>query len=319
MTLLGIDIGGTAVKAASIGPGGDRLVAVSDAYARPDRKTLRHAITVAIGRLGPQGFDTGRVRAVGLCVPGRRNADRTAIELAVNVPGLEGYRFDEIVRDLAGRDGLPQRVMTDAEAATADAARDFPGVRRILGIAIGTGVGCCLLEDGVAQRIGSGGIGHLGQIDLGPIDLGPVDRGPVDRGLVEQCDRSGTGAGLWCPLGPDGGRGSAEAFLGVPAWRARYGERFIDRLSDVMPDDPALVAAARLIRVGLAIYTPQLVLVLGGVGLALGRRSAEIDRLVRTELTRVAPAGWRLAFGTSLHHAAFGAALGAGQIETGGA
>lgn len=296
MTLLGIDIGGTAVKAAAIGPGDHRRVAVSDAYARPDRSALRDAIAIAVGRLGSDGLDLGGVRAVGLCVPGRRNPERTAIELAVNVPGLQGYRFDAMVRDAVGRD-IQHRVMTDAEAACIDAAAAYPTAQRVLGISIGTGVGCCLLEHGVPRSIGSGTIGHLGQIDLGPIELP---------------DRSGAASGWWRPLGADGGRCSAEAFLGVPAWHARFGDDFAAHLAKVKADDPALVALARLIRVGLAIYTPDLVLLLGGVALELARCSAELDRTVRRELSGVAPAHWRLEFGASRHHAAFGAAAGAG-------
>jgi predicted NBD/HSP70 family sugar kinase len=298
LTLLGIDIGGTAVKAAEIGPHDAPRIAVSDTYARPDRAQLRSAIAQAIERLGTNGAVSSGVRAVGLCVPGRRNAERNAVELAVNVPGLEGYRFDDIVRDALGRD-LPCRVMTDAEAGTLDAARAHPGARRVLGIAIGTGVGCCLLESGSAQRIGSGSIGHLGQVDIGPIAL---------------VDPTGASAGWWRPIGSDGGRCSAEAFLGVPAWRERFGDDFTVRLADLTADDPALVALARLIRIGLAVYTPDLVLLIGGLAMAIEHQSAAIGHLVRSELSGVAPAGWRLAFGGSRHHAALGAASGAAVL-----
>lgn len=279
MSAIGIDIGGTAVKAALFDGRGRLETACSASYVRPDRVMLVAAVKEALGKLAG---GAASVQRVGLCLPGRHHAAGDRIELAVNVPGLEGYLFEELVADAVGRN-VPHIVVSDAEAATLDAASDHPDARRVLGIAIGTGVGACLMEDGRAVRIGRGSGGHLGQCDVGPI-------------------------GGTHPLGPDGGRGSLEAYLGVAAFRARFGAGFGDRIASLPADDPALVALARAIRIALAIYTPDLVLLLGGLGIALEPHRKAIEGEVRLELTRVAPAGWRLAFGTSRFHAAVGAA-----------
>jgi glucokinase len=279
MMTIGIDIGGTSVKAAFTDADGRERTARSGPYQRPDRSALAAAVREAVDGLGP---DIAGADRVGLCVPGRRAAAGDQIELAVNVPGLQGYRFDAIVRDAIGRE-VRHVAVSDAEAATFDAAAAHAGSVRVLGIAIGTGVGACLLEDGVPVRVGSGSIGHLGQIDMGPI-------------------------GGAHPLGPDGGRGSLEAYLGIAALRARLGDGIAARLGTLPPDDPAVIALVRAVRVALAVYTPDLVLLLGGVGVALAPIGPMIEGQIRADLTRVAPAGWHLRFGTSLFHAALGAA-----------
>ncbi len=288
MVRLGIDIGGTSVKAALIDGAGAVRTALSAAYARPDRATLRDAVSDAVAGVGGADAD-----AVGLCVPGRRSPDGAQIDLSVNLPGLERYRFETLLADALGRD-VAWTAMGDAEAGVLDAARDHPGARRVLGLSIGTGVGACLLEGGRPLRIGSAGIGHFGQIDVGPVRA--ADEGPV---------------------GPDGGRNGLEAFVGAAALRARWGDAAERRLGTVDAGDPVVVALARAVRIGLAIYAPDLVLLLGGTALALAPRAGVLDAAIRADLTRVAPEGWRLAFGTSRFHAALGAARAAAPGATG--
>lgn len=280
MFTLGIDIGGTAVKAAVLHTDGSSVTAVSSPYIRPDRSSLRTAVAMAVG-----GLDVSEVSAVGLCVPGRRGPSGDRVDLAVNVPGLQGYPFKDLVSDVLTRE-VPVRVCADAEAATLDAARDFPGARRVLGIAFGTGVGASLMEAGRPVRIGSGTVGHLGQVDIGLMPGVPAPG----------------------PIGPDGGRNALEAYLGAPALRERLGSELGDLVPSLAPDDPAVLALVRAVRIALAIYTPDLVIVLGGVGLAFEPHGQVIEGAVRKDLTAIAPSGWRLAFGRSRFHAALGAA-----------
>jgi len=299
VTTLGIDIGGTAIKVAlRTDPGSDQAgepaAGVSAEYARPDRHALIHAITEAVSSLPNAAL--GQVTGVGLCVPGRRSPDGGSIELAVNVPGLVGYRFADLIGDALGR-SAPFVLLSDAEAATLDVASEHPDASRVLGIAIGTGVGVALVEDGRSVTIGAGGAGHIGQIDVGPIGDG---------------HRAGS------VVGPDGGRDSLEAYLGLPALRARFGDALADRIAALPDDDPAMVALVRAIRIALAIYAPHRVVLLGGVGLALRSRGERIDALVRDGLTGVAPPSWLLAFGNSRFHAARGAAGEAARRTTSG-
>lgn len=283
MSRLGIDIGGTSVKAACIDADGSVRTGISSTYQRPGRVALRDAVRQAIGSLGTH--TSADVRSVGLCVPGRKTPSGDAVELAVNVPGLEGYLFTDLLREALGCDPL-FRVVSDAEAATIDASRAFPDARRVLGIAIGTGVGASLIEDGRPLRLGRGSVGHVGQIDIGPIGC------PEHDG----------------PFGPDGGRNTLEAYLGVAAFRKRFGDDFTATLQSLPETDPGFIALVRLVRIVLPVYTPDLILFMGGVGIALASRAEALRVMIGKDLTRVAPPGWTLGFGTHQHHAAFGAA-----------
>jgi predicted NBD/HSP70 family sugar kinase len=271
---LGIDIGGTAVKAAYHQTDGIK-VAMSSEYARPDRQQLAAAVRQAVIGLGPVN-----PISVGLCVPGKRSGDGESIELAVNVPGLVGYRFNHLLED-AGVTACSATVVSDAVAATIDVAAES-GAERVLGIALGTGVGMALIEAGRPLSIGKGSIGHLGQIDVGPCSSETV-------------------------FGPDGGRNSLEGYLGVPALRSRLGPDFAQRLGGLPGDDPAIVALSRAIRICLAIYEPDRVVLLGGLGLAMRPLEERIRHSVCDGLTSVAPPGWTLGFGIDRFHAARGA------------
>jgi glucokinase len=277
--VVGIDIGGTAVKVARP----DRIAgtwrtATSDRYARPDRDTLARALRDAAERADAAGLGAA---AVGLCVPGIPSADGSRIELSVNVPGLMGWDFRDLTAEALG--GRPAAIVRlgDAEAATTDWAAAHGSSGRIAGIAIGTGVGLAVLDDGVPLRCCDGGAGHIGQID---VTIGPPELAPI---------------------GPDGGRGGLEAYAGAAAVTAAGS---IDRA--FAPGSDALAAVARTIRIVHAIYRPATVLLLGGIGrrIDLGILRPAIDE----HLTRVALSGWRLVSGDDDHHAARGAARAAG-------
>lgn len=272
--VVGIDVGGTAVKLATLDPNaGGWRTSTSDRYTRPDRDTLARALRSAAERAGASGLDRA---SVGLCVPGIPSADGSRIELSVNVPGLMGWDFRDLVAEALG--GPPGSIVRlgDAEAATTDWAAVHGSAGRIAGIAIGTGVGLAVLDDGVPLRCCDGGAGHIGQID---VTIGPPERAPI---------------------GPDGGRGGLEGYAGAAAVAAAGGIG-----SAFAPGADALAAVARAIRIVHAIYRPQTVLLLGGIGrrIDLGTLRREVD----THLTRVALSGWRLVSGDDDHHAARGA------------
>ncbi|MEO1716112.1 MAG: ROK family protein [Planctomycetota bacterium] len=270
--LLGIDIGGTAVKVAIRNDRGWR-VGTSDRYSRPDRSELQSAIRDAVGRVGPHGTAS----AVGLCVPGIPSEDGSKVVTAVNVPGLEAWPFDELVRDAIGAPAEMHRT-NDAAAATVDWVESHGASGRVAGIAIGTGVGLSIVDDGVPVCWTDGAAGHLGQIDVTVGDAASA------------------------PVGPDGGRGGLEAYVGVAAVREAGG---IEAAFE--SGATATIALARAIRVVNAMYRPDAVVLLGGVGIRLATM-AGLDAAVRADLTSLARPGWVLAFGDDDHHAARGAA-----------
>src|SRR5438477_8919415 len=80
-TTLGVDIGGTSVKAAVCVDGECIRTGQSLFYVKPTVEQLRAAIQAAAGPIR-------ELRAVGLCVPGVMDRVRPMISLEVNVPGL---------------------------------------------------------------------------------------------------------------------------------------------------------------------------------------------------------------------------------------
>jgi predicted NBD/HSP70 family sugar kinase len=274
MESLGIDIGGTSVKLAALRDGQTLWTGQSPFYARPTTEELLGALRSAAGGRAV------RATVAGLCVPGLLDKPTRTITLAVNVPGLVGVPLNELVERAFGRGAIGRiEIINDAVAAATDlvAVRGLRG--RLLALAIGTGVGAAVLDDGVPLIVEGESPGHIGQLDV-----------------------SVAGADV---IGPDGGAGSLEGYLGAPVLRDRYGAEPLEKMCI---DDPPLRALVRAIRVCHAIYRPQHVCLMGGIGTRLTRLLPAIRSAVDQNLTSVARRDWQLTLGDHDFHAALGAA-----------
>ncbi|GIK20567.1 MAG: ROK family protein [Leptolyngbya sp. PLA2] len=290
MIALGLDVGGSSVKAALRRDGSTIALARSAAYERPDAERIAAALREAVDALGLPPDESPE--AVGMCVPGVRDPGSTVVRAALNLPGLVGADL----RNLAARslgvvpDSLRLTVTTDAHAAAIDVQRSRGIAGRLLAISLGTGVGACVLDDGRPLRLTGEGPGHLGQIDV------TLDDAP--------------------PQGPDGALGTLEAYVGLPALARRLGQQPEKIAASLTENDPAVRALARAIRIAHAIYRPDEVCLLGGVGIALRPVFAALRQRIDTGLTTLARAPWRLSAGDDLHHAARGAARLAADPQT---
>lgn len=275
MNTLGLDIGGGSVKAVCT----ERdEPSVSGAYSMPDAETLVKAIREASA--DHDGFDS-----VGVSVPGLLSRDKTRVELSVNLPGLMTAPVAELVHSAIGRP-IPVSVINDADAAAFHIWKKHQPAGRLLGLSIGTGVGGSIIDPcGQPLDLGDGGPGHIGQLDVTVLE---EDR-PV-------------------PIGPDGGRGGLEGYIGSAALIERYGVDPTVRLERLCAGGPPLEALARAIRICHAIYRPQAIALLGGLGIRLGPGLEKLRELVDTQLTSVARQECSVFVGSSDHHAAFGAA-----------
>lgn len=279
---LGIDIGGTSVKAAGVGADGGVLwTGKSGSFSRPDTGQVVAAIREAVA---------GRAEGtVGVCCPGLLDRTTGTITLSVNVPGIVGVPLAEVVGRALGRAVTPA-ILSDANAVGYDvyAGRRLSG--RLLCLTLGTGVGASVVDEGGRFLHVSGeSPGHFGQLDVSL-----------------EAD---------APVGPDGGRGSLEAYVGTAALVGRYGDsNVVERLT---VSDPPVAALVRAIRIGHAIYRPQHVCLTGGIGVRLAGIVGEIKAAVDDRLTRVAREGWTLFCGESDYHAACGVARWAGRDRAG--
>lgn len=155
---LGIDLGGTRIKAVLVSEAGEVLRRES----RPtddDGAAFARAIRTLAGELAP-GLP------VGLAAPGLAARDRRAIaHLPVRLRGIEGLDWTKFL----GR-AEPVPVTNDAHAsllgeAWLGAAR---GLRDAILLTLGTGVGGAILAEGRLLRGHIGRAGHFGHVCLDP-------------------------------------------------------------------------------------------------------------------------------------------------------
>jgi predicted NBD/HSP70 family sugar kinase len=281
MVSLGIDIGGTSVKVACLEDGAVRWTAKSQDFARPATDQIVHAIQETIA-----GRDA-RSDAIGLCCPGLLDRGRRMITLSVNVPGLVDLPLDQLVERALGKGQPAAAILSDANAVGYDIYQERKLSGRLLCLALGTGVGACVIDEGgTFLHVSGESPGHFGQLDVSLDDHAPI--------------------------GPDGGAGSLEAYIGAAALAAQYGEAGLERLT---ANEPPVRALVRAIRVAHAIYRPQHVCLTGGVGIRLARLAGEIKLAVEKDLTRVARPGWTLTTGKDDYHAARGVARFASALR----
>ncbi|HWE05035.1 MAG TPA: ROK family protein [Tepidisphaeraceae bacterium] len=270
--VLGVDIGGAGVKVAALCDG-VVLWTTKRGYRKPAVDDLIHAIRDAL-----KGRETN-FAGVGLCVPGLLDERRTRVTFSVNVPALQEISLDDLAYESLGRRPDSLCIANDSVASGYDihATRNLPG--RLLVLALGTGVGAAVLDDGVALKVDGDSPGHVGQFDVG------VEGDPL--------------------RGPDGGAGSLEGYIGAPALRHRYGS---DPASKIRPGDSPIRALAKAIRICHAIYRPHHVILAGGLGIRLGRLLHPLRQMIEKDLSSIARPGWTLNVGDSDFHAACGAA-----------
>ena len=273
MLSIGIDVGGTTVKTAALRDGQFLSTSRAGPYSRPDPAQLAAAIREACRGI-PDPIDR-----VGICVPGILDEPKRRIVNSANLPELAGANLHELLRAALGLGAPAPQVITDANATAFDlhATRCLRG--RLLVIAIGTGVGAAVLDDGKPLFVDGESPGHLGQVDVS-LEAHPV-------------------------IGPDRGRGSLEGYIGAKALAERYGHEAANK---IRPADPAFAALARAIRICHAIYRPHHVCLAGGVGIRLGHLVDELRTAVNADLTGIARPDWTLTTGDSDFHAARGAA-----------
>ena len=287
MGSLGIDIGGSSVKVCLL-EGGACSTARSNGYTNPTRKVLSEAIKEALALLGEIPAST-----VGLCLPGKQSDDGESIEVSVNLPCLNGWVFDELLASSLGDVPENYSVVSDVQAAGEDFMCAHKCVGRTAIIAIGTGVGLAVFDDGVAIGIGERGIGHLGMMDMGRLGA---------------CDL----------VAPDGSKNTLESYIGTRAMELRFPDvepkHLPDSIGTLSSNEPSMQALVRAIRMVHAIYVPDQVVLMGGVGIAIKPMNTELDSTIRDGLTSLAKTDWRLMFGDSAYHAARGAARSSGLV-----
>lgn len=218
-TFIGLDIGGTFVKAARIDRAGRVTARLQEPVAKGSAELLLSQIETALTSLGKDGAEGHPALAVGIGLPGI--VDRAASEVRVSpaVPALDGLPIGEQV---LRRTGMRAFLENDANAAALAEAWLGAGreAENMLVVTLGTGIGAGLVLGG---RVWAGRSGYAGE-------LGHV-----------QVDASG----FPCACGS---RGCLETVAGAPGWRRRAEAAVAGRESALGGKDldpKAIVDAAR--------------------------------------------------------------------------
>lgn len=179
--LLGIDLGGTQVKAARFSPSGEReAVARADSPAREDAGAILEALLAAARELFPDGGPAG----IGIGVAGVLDIEEGRIIQSPNLPALSAYPLRNRLQSALG--GVPIRMMNDANAAALGEFHAGAGLpfRSMVLLTLGTGVGGGIVFDG---KIWEGAAGVAGEVGHMCIQAG----GPLcscgARGCLEAC------------------------------------------------------------------------------------------------------------------------------------
>jgi glucokinase len=162
--VVGIDLGGTSIKAALVSPGYEMLAR----HAVPTDLRSQAALMDAIERL-VETVSGGEARAVGFGLPSQIDQRAGRVLDSTNVP-LENLDFKH---EMSRRLGVPVAIDNDANVACLAEVRigAARGAQHVVMLTLGTGVGGGLVLDGKLYRgsIGAGGeLGHMSIDENGP-------------------------------------------------------------------------------------------------------------------------------------------------------
>jgi glucokinase len=241
---LGIDVGGTNIKAVAIDAHGGELCRDGAPTPPEGREPLIEAVRAVAGRLGGEA-----ARWIGVCSPGLAARDgRSIVWMQGRMEAVQGLDWTAALES-----SRPVTVLNDAHAATVaeawlGAARDR---RHVVLLTLGTGIGGGILVDGRLLGGAIGRAGHIGHLSLDPFGPPDICRAP----------------------------GSLEDAVADSTVERRTGGRFTstaDLVAAVETGDPQAVSvwsrAVRSLAAGLAslinVLDPEIVVLGGGIALA---------------------------------------------------
>jgi len=168
---VGVDLGGSKIRAALALPGGEIITARSyPSLAQRGPAAVLQALQDGVDELlRGAGCSREDVEGLGVCAAGFYDSVAGIMVSSPNLPGWEGLPLEQ---DLRERFGLPVIVENDASAAAygeycCGAGR---GYENVLLLTLGTGIGGGLVLEGKLYRGSRGFAGEIGHIPLMPHD-----------------------------------------------------------------------------------------------------------------------------------------------------
>ncbi len=170
--VVGVDLGGTNVRAAVIDRVSEQIVArgenISSRGMDGPELTAMQIATAARTALDGAGADLAQVLGVGIAVPGHVKAKDGLVKWA---PNFKDQWKDVPIAALIERHlGLPVQIGNDANLAALGEFRFGAGreVRHLVMVTLGTGIGGGIIVDGKLLDGADGGAGEIGHMVINP-------------------------------------------------------------------------------------------------------------------------------------------------------
>ncbi|MEO8241878.1 MAG: ROK family protein [bacterium] len=244
---LGIDIGGSRLRAAVVSARGEVL---SRAEATTPARSSGEAVVAAVAEVANRALQSHRssVVAVGVCAPGPLDSVQG---IALATPTIDGFRDFPLRDRIAASIGLPTFLDHDGHAAAYGEWRHGAGqgATNLVYVTVSTGIGGGAIVDGNLQRGRRGMAAHVGHVIIDP-------DGPVCNCGAQGC---------WEALAAGPAFNAAARLGGFADGAAIFAAARLEQ-----PDAVALLRAeARWLAIGLVnlihIYSPDIVVLGGGV------------------------------------------------------
>lgn len=251
---IGIDVGGSRVKAALVSPEGQLVgqIVEKSRVNEPYPAARDHLIEIIYNL---KTSNSQSISAVGIGIAGLMNSDRRRVIAAPNCPGIIDV---PLANDIGHAVGMPVELENDANvmALGEGLAGAAKGVEHFVAVTLGTGVGGAIVTNGGLFRGWQGGGSEIGHICI---------------------DRNGPRCGC-------GANGCVEAFIGIKGithWLRRHAPHLrnqnIPRISELAKEGDA--DAIRLFEwigktLGVALggmvnlFNPEAIVVGGGIASA---------------------------------------------------
>lgn len=186
--VLGVDLGGTKVRAAVADGSGAVLAEMTAATdARGGLHVVEQIAVLARSLVRSAGATPDSVRATAVGTPGVPDAESGTLGLSPNVDGLSVVSLRD---ELAARLGHP--VVLDNDVTAAAVGERWAGSARgcddFVFVAVGTGIGMGIVSGGRVVRGARGAAGEIGYLPLGTDPFDPVNqrRGPLEEATAGQ-------------------------------------------------------------------------------------------------------------------------------------
>lgn len=181
--VLAVDLGGTNLRMAAVGAGGEIVARSKSATPRSDDpRDIAEAIIASAKDCHNPGAPEFDIQAIGIAIPAMSIGEGGIVNKAANLPSLDGFALAPAV---AGKLGVPAVLENDANAAAIGEnwTGASSGIRNSICVTLGTGVGGGIILNGTTLRGPDWSAGEIGHICVEP--LGPAC-GCGSNGCVEQ-------------------------------------------------------------------------------------------------------------------------------------